>query len=218
MNINDLKVGDRLKYKSRMGGVVKEGVIIGTYYKGYYVGRITKPEDIEEQCDFKQIISKLEPIRAEMIVPGLYKEIPIEKEKPELYDVWLCHKCNRVTFIKESKFDKYEFCNYICNECRENPKPTNESKGSYIPPDNNLPPPPYPGKKSAPKSYKSNIRLSKIKSHYMNGKGWFSNAPLNDIEGHGECNALEVTLKNIGIDSSMFDINKQYTIEIKEKE
>jgi hypothetical protein len=52
----------------------------------------------------------------------------------------------------------------------------------------------------------------------MNGNGWYSSAPLNDIEGYGDCNTLEITLKNIGIDWSMFDINKQYTIEIKEKE
>lgn len=111
-----------------------------------------------------------------------YKEIPIEKE-PEYY-----------------------------KKCKENPKPTNESKVSYIPPDNNLPPPPYPGKKSAPKSFKFDISfVNRVEFNQLPYCPGIWPECFFSIEGR------KITYHPNNPDINLFN-GEEYTIEIKEKE
>lgn len=105
MSVNELKIGDRIKYYTTTG-LIKEGVILDI--KGNSVNTThTNADFFETRLDL--IISKLEEVRT-------YKEIPIEKE-------------NKIGFYEAQKIRKEEAglyypptqpeTSYHCPECGE---------------------------------------------------------------------------------------------------
>ncbi len=101
MNINELKVGDRVKY--RFWDKINTGIIVNTYDDGFRIAN--DKAGIDGIVVFNDIICKLEPI---------YKEIPIDSKNREDSKTIPKGKCEIVggfhlSFIPETK--------YYCKVC-----------------------------------------------------------------------------------------------------
>lgn len=208
ISINDLKIGDRVKYKDKIAycgtttvkEIEVEGNILEIHDKFYQIS------DDDNRFDGKQlsvkkenIISKLEHI----ILEPQYKEIPIEKEENPYYTSivrtvsypystpvtsYYCPKCDKKLWGTCGMPIK-EYTQEPCEECKNKEKPT-------------------------PKSFKFDFFPTQ----------WSANREFNDYvyTMDGFCNNNDGKICNLiwkGLLSpDWIKVGKTYTIEIKEKE
>lgn len=74
MNINELKVGDRVKYRHILGNICEGNILLIDEYQNYYFSHTSSQSLYKTKKE--DIISKLEPL------PPQYKEIKIEHNQP----------------------------------------------------------------------------------------------------------------------------------------
>jgi len=106
MNINNLKVGDIIKYNSHRSKDIQIGKIITEFKQVYCVKSGYGQYIFDEIIVGNNIISKMEPI------PTQYKEIKID------HDEWISESCIRCGKSGKYKSGEYYFEAY-CDKCRK---------------------------------------------------------------------------------------------------
>ena len=178
MNINNLKVGDRVKFNWNHNNYLSYiGLIKECKLNWVYVETLDSV-----LCDWvykDNIISKLEPLEIQ------YKEIPIEKE-PNYPSQYLCPKCHCSHGVQLNKYSSWPVESKYCDKCQED---------------------------FTTKSYKFDIKITEfsqeIKRYGEKSANRISGYSLND----GNC----IRFENLPA-PEWIDFNREYTIEIKEKQ
>lgn len=98
MNIDDLKVGDKIKFRNFIWDYSDNTGTIKYFVNRNRVRLLHQSGEVE--IDIGLIICKLEPILAEVRIPQ-YKEIPIEKENLCKEKVKVLEKYTPPDFLKQ---------------------------------------------------------------------------------------------------------------------
>ena len=199
IKINDLKLGDRIKYRKHPQNphlescITKEGILhcLDYYHQLYWVGEdVIEPEDI---------ISKLEPLSAEL-------DNPLDLSNKKIGDTVEVK-------IKNIKY-KEIFINHntsiSCKQCIKNEIVGANLKGleNYICPECQL------KNKSAPESYKYDIFITEFSQECG---GPYNPNPKTTVCGCGVgIDGKSIEFKNLPFFNSL-GYGQIYTIEIKKK-